>query len=215
MGKHINNTTGDTVLECEWGGGCSNRIEFHHDAPYPEGWFHEGYRVLCPEHNENYTKHIFDDGVLRFGTTPRPKDMYNSEEVARVMQVKGPAQSMNTSVPTNPKNYESLGPEAPTVVNAQGGKQSKVAYRMDLLDPYAMFELGFILEQGAKKYGDNNWHKISRREHLNHALVHIFAELMSNEDDDHIGHALCRLMFAVATRNEARDDGSFHVLPDE
>src|SRR5690625_3445203 len=32
-----------------------------------------------------------------------------------------------------------VGPDAPTVVNEKGGKQSQVLYRFDLLDPAAMF----------------------------------------------------------------------------
>lgn len=90
-----------------------------------------------------------------------------------------------------------VGPEAPTVVNDRGGKQSYVPYRFDLLNPVAMFRLAGILSEGAEKYGDDNWRQIQRRSHLNHALTHIMAELAGDTQDDHLGHAFCRLMFAL------------------
>jgi len=93
---------------------------------------------------------------------------------------------------------EGVGPEAPTVINDQGGKQSKVLYRFDLADPHAMFEMCRVLREGAEKYGDDNWRNIPVRDHLNHLLIHVYAYLAGDRQDDHLAHALCRAMFAVA-----------------
>jgi 5'-nucleotidase len=62
-----------------------------------------------------------------------------------------------------------VGENVPVTVNENGGKQS---------------------------YGEWNWRRIPTSDHLNHALTHIFAYLAGDKQDDHIGHALCRLMFA-------------------
>lgn len=95
------------------------------------------------------------------------------------------------------------------VINKQGGSQSKLVYRFDLFDPVAMFRLASILHQGAEKYGDNNWRKISQADHINHALTHINAYLGEqlyglppDAQEDHLGHALCRIMFAIGVEHD-------------
>lgn len=125
------------------------------------------------------------------------------------------------TVPTNPKpnSIESIanekpkvvvkgvGPDTPTVVNEKGGKQSQVLYRFDLLDPAAMFEMTRVLDEGAKKYGDDeNWRKIDVRSHLNHLLIHAYAYLAGDESDDHLSHIMCRAMFAQAVELESETE---------
>jgi hypothetical protein len=96
-----------------------------------------------------------------------------------------------------PVEVKGVGKDAPMVVNEHGGKQSKVEYAFDQLDPLAMFQLAGIIQKGAEKYGRDNWKRITPEEHLNHALQHIFAHLAGDKQDDHLGHAFCRLMFAI------------------
>jgi hypothetical protein len=92
-----------------------------------------------------------------------------------------------------------VGTDAPTVVNELGGKQSQVLYRFDLVDPQAMFKMTEVLKQGFDKYGgDENWRKISVREHLNHMLIHAYAYLAGDTSDEHLSHIMCRAMFAQA-----------------
>lgn len=91
-----------------------------------------------------------------------------------------------------------VGPETPAYVNELGGKQSRLDYRFDLVDPLTMFTLARILNEGAVKYGEYNWEKISLNDNLNHALSHIYAYLAGDSQDDHLGHAFCRLMFALS-----------------
>lgn len=95
-----------------------------------------------------------------------------------------------------------IGPEAPTVVNEKGGKQSALDYRFDLIDPKTMFVLAGILSDGAKKYGEWNWKKLSKEDNINHALSHLFAALDNDPQDDHLGHAFCRVMFALSQELE-------------
>lgn len=92
-----------------------------------------------------------------------------------------------------------VGQDAPTVVNGNGGRQSAVLYRFDLLDPKAMFEMTRVLDEGFKKYGaGENWRKISIADHLNHMLIHAYAFLAGDTSDDHLSHIMCRAMFAQA-----------------
>lgn len=89
-----------------------------------------------------------------------------------------------------------VGPEAPTVTNERGGKQSASPYRIDLIDPRVLLEQGEILAKGAAKYGEENWKNLSEREIINHALVHILAWLAGDRTDNHLGHGACRLLMA-------------------
>ena len=91
-------------------------------------------------------------------------------------------------------------PDAPVVTNEIGGKQSSSPYGFYLLPPSALFDAAKVCKDGADKYGETltnrNYTKISTEEHLNHALQHIFAFLAGDTQDDHLGHAIVRLMFA-------------------
>ena len=91
-----------------------------------------------------------------------------------------------------------LSKDEPIITNKNGGKQSQTPYGFHLLDAKAMFKLAEVLAYGASKYERDNWRKISTEEHINHALQHIFAYMAKDKQDDHLGHAFCRLMMALA-----------------
>jgi hypothetical protein len=65
-----------------------------------------------------------------------------------------------------------LGPNAPTQTNEQGGKQSAIPVRCDLFPARAVLELAAALAPAAIKYGEDNWRRIPRKDHVNHALAH-------------------------------------------
>ena len=93
-----------------------------------------------------------------------------------------------------------LSPDAEITVNEKGAKQSKLAVDFTLLDANAMFALAKVMYEGSLKYEKDNWRGISTEDHLNHALAHIYAHLAGDVQDDHLEHAFCRLMMAVATK---------------
>lgn len=96
-------------------------------------------------------------------------------------------------------------PDAPTTTNEKGGSQSDIPVRFDLIDAKAMFEMAKVLDHGARKYGENNWRLISVEDHLNHALMHIFAYLAGDETDEHLSHILCRATFALGVSLQGDD----------
>jgi hypothetical protein len=96
------------------------------------------------------------------------------------------------------KDTSIYSPNSPTVVNSKGGKQSHLPCRLDLICPKTLIRMGEILDSGAVKYGEHNWKNIPTQDHINHALVHIYGFLDGNTDDDHLGHALTRVMFALS-----------------
>jgi hypothetical protein len=68
-----------------------------------------------------------------------------------------------------------------------------------LLPARAVLEIAATLAPAAIKYGEDNWRRIPRKDHVNHALAHIFAHLAGDDTDDHLNHAACRILFAMET----------------
>ena len=69
----------------------------------------------------------------------------------------------------------------------------------------ALIEVSRVLEYGARRYSRNNWRLIPFEDHLNHALIHLYAYKLGDTQDDHLEHALTRVMMAVATGEEPYD----------
>ena len=90
-----------------------------------------------------------------------------------------------------------VGADAPVEMNAAGAKQSSSPARMDIFPPHAALHVGAILKEGAAKYGEWNWLGIPVGDHINHVMIHLLAHIAGDTQDDHIGHAACRMMFAL------------------
>jgi len=90
-----------------------------------------------------------------------------------------------------------LSPDAPTVVNANGAKQSENGVRCDLFPARALLHISAILKRGAEKYGENNWYGLSVEECLNHSIAHAYGFLANIAEDDDIGHFACRAVMAL------------------
>ena len=99
-------------------------------------------------------------------------------------------------------------PDAPIIENEHGGKQSDTPYAFHMLPTSAVFGAAEVCAYGAKKYGETvsnrNYVKIPTEEHINHAIQHLYAYLAGDTQDDHLGHAVVRCMFAydVAKRGD-------------
>lgn len=93
--------------------------------------------------------------------------------------------------------------DAPITTNEQGGSQSHIPVRFDLIDGKALFEMAKVLHTGAEKYGANNWRKIDVKDHLNHLIMHAYAYLSGDRSDEHLSHIMCRAMFAQAVDIES------------
>ena len=102
------------------------------------------------------------------------------------------------------EKFTGLEPDAPTVQNEKGGYISDTIYRCDLIDAVALLEISRVLKQGARNRGEGNWRRLSVREHLNHLIMHVFAYLSGNTRDDHLAHAACRAIFALAKYKRPR-----------
>lgn len=66
--------------------------------------------------------------------------------------------------------------------------------RFDLIPPQIMFRLAKHYENGAVKYGENNWTKgIPSRRYIDSALRHVFNYIMGNREEDHLSAAIWNL----------------------
>ena len=86
--------------------------------------------------------------------------------------------------------------DAEVVTNEAGGQQSHVAARYDLLPHKALKEEAIVLGEGAAKYGVDNWRLISKEDHINHAIAHLFLALAGDTSENHLANAACRVHFA-------------------
>lgn len=106
-----------------------------------------------------------------------------------------------------PDSINMLGPDAPTVVNEKGGKQSKVEGFFMGLPAKAIIEVAKVLEHGREKYGKDNWRQIDSESHLNHLMMHIYGDMTgdrSEGDVGHLAHAACRALMALEMAIEER-----------
>ena len=94
--------------------------------------------------------------------------------------------------------------EEEMTTNNNGGRQSKLEYRFDLIDTKAIFALAHVLHTGKVRYGKDNWRKIDTESHLNHAISHIYAFLAGDKQDDHLAHALTRLVMSIGVEGEEK-----------
>ena len=62
-----------------------------------------------------------------------------------------------------------------------------------------LIKIAKVLKEGADKYEPNNWRLIPEEEHINHALIHLLAATLGDKQDNHLEHALCRLMMSIST----------------
>lgn len=87
-----------------------------------------------------------------------------------------------------------------------GGIQSKLDCDFTLIPPQALIALAEVVKYGEDKYKgsrDNpNYRKIPIESHLNHAMNHIVQYLNNDNTEDHLAHAMTRLVFCVALERE-------------
>lgn len=77
--------------------------------------------------------------------------------------------------------------------------------------PDALIQIAKTLEEGVTKYPMNNWRLIPEEDHLNHALIHLYALEEGDTQDDHLGHFLTRIMMAYATEKSFK--GNYTEVP--
>jgi len=81
--------------------------------------------------------------------------------------------------------------------NANGGKNSKIDTRYDLIPPKVLRLLARVLAEGAEKYAPNNWKLVEPDDHDNHAMRHR-TEYLLDPTLEHLGHYLTRVVMFIS-----------------
>lgn len=102
-----------------------------------------------------------------------------------------------------------LGLKGEVYANAQGGRQTKLPHRLDLVPQTALLSVGRVLAKGAEKYGEDNWHRTTVRENINHAIGHALAYLHGDRTEPNLSHFATRALMALFL--EIRDRGTLEV----
>lgn len=77
--------------------------------------------------------------------------------------------------------------------------------RYDLLPFYAIHRLAIHFENGANKYGDNNWRKGQNlRRYVSSALRHISKYMLGYQEEDHLSAALWNIACLIETEEMIR-----------
>lgn len=111
--------------------------------------------------------------------------------------------------------YEHQYQLANPLVRYMSGDISKDEMTQRILEqvPDALIQIAKVLEYGASRYSPNNWRLIPEEDHLNHALIHLYALEEGDTQDDHLGHFLTRTMMAYATKPSKEFERGYKALP--
>ena len=100
------------------------------------------------------------------------------------------------------------------VTNAQGGSQTHIDERLDLIPPENLLLLGQCLGFGANKYGERNWQKIPLEDNLNHLMVHCVKWLSGDRSEPHLVNILARGNFALWHAVQSGEQPTEYIHPD-
>lgn len=109
---------------------------------------------------------------------------------------------LNTLMISSAKTSEQHHNNDEIMSNEQGGKQSKLEYSFELLEPMMLKRVAHVLYTGKQKYGAKNWRNIpDHQEHIGRAMYHLTQALENiDHSEDHLANAVCRIMFAMWTQ---------------
>lgn len=82
---------------------------------------------------------------------------------------------------------------------------SQLMAEIFIAEPKYLEIIAKVLEEGAEKYSRNNWKLIPAVEHFNHALIHLYALIEGDTQDDHYAHFLTRIAMFVETDTDSYD----------
>lgn len=88
----------------------------------------------------------------------------------------------------------------PSLVSySTGATASEMEADWALLDWEVLRRMAVVMTEGAAKHGYNNWHKgLPERVCFAHTIEHVVQGYEGQTDEDHLAHAMCRLMMRAS-----------------
>jgi hypothetical protein len=105
--------------------------------------------------------------------------------------------------------------ESETIINELGGKQSRIDAKFSSIPADALILVAECFAFGSRKYGDDNWKKITKREHQDHALLHQYKDLTGDRSEMHLVNNVVRSLMALQIAIEQHDHPKTYYHPDQ
>ncbi len=99
------------------------------------------------------------------------------------------------------KGHNATACPAAMVVTETGGRMNRSDYASELLPAKALLRASAVMASGVKSHGTDNWRKIPADVHRGRAITHLLQHQAGDTSEDHLGHALCRVLMAVELAN--------------
>jgi len=94
------------------------------------------------------------------------------------------------------------------------GLASPVSYRFDLIPAEVLMKVAEVMAEGiATGHKDDGWKEVDINDLLNHAMGHVVKFMMGKVDEDHLSHAIVRLMMAWWKQDKGRCGTPFSFSP--
>lgn len=84
------------------------------------------------------------------------------------------------------------------VTLSNGGVVSRTGYYFLDFDSRVLLDVAKISKSGYDRRGPDNYKRVTYLEHVDRALAHIHLFLAGDTSDNHLGNAICRLIFAYS-----------------
>lgn len=82
-------------------------------------------------------------------------------------------------------------------VSPNGAMQSYLGKSCELIPAKALLHVAGVMHEASCIYPEDNWRGLTLKDHLNHAIAHVYEYLSGDRSEDHLGHAATRLLMAV------------------
>ncbi len=95
---------------------------------------------------------------------------------------------------------------------ASGAKQNYVEEAFELVPYPVISAIASTMKEGLEKYGYQNYYGIPMEEHMGRAIRHMFKHLSGDTSENHLGHAITRLGFAIEMKDIAEKNGGYELF---
>lgn len=97
-------------------------------------------------------------------------------------------------------------------VKASGAAQNYVEEAFELVPYPVIGAIASTMKEGLEKYGYQNYYGIPMEEHMGRAIRHMFKHLSGDTSENHLGHAITRLGFAIEMKDIAEKNGGYELF---
>lgn len=97
-----------------------------------------------------------------------------------------------------------------------GAQRNSATFSFHLIPPFFLRELAKVHEEGAKKYGVENWRKgLPMSDYYNHVIEHLLAYVGGEREEIHLSHAAWGCLAMLYTHVHFADNKEIQDLVDE